>query len=76
MESITDKIQEVLSCNKLNTKKMYVGDTILASASETGIDENWGLFDNQSTCNTFINDKYLSNIRYAHDGQYIPVHGN
>ena len=55
---------------------MHVGDTILAAASEDGIDENWCLIDNQSTCNTFINGKYLSNIRDAPDGQYLRVHFN
>ena len=36
---------------------MHVGDTILAAAAEAGIDENWCLLDNQSTCNAFINGK-------------------
>ena len=53
---------------------MNVGDTILAAAAEAGIDENWFLLDNQSTCNAFINRKYLSNIRDAPAGQYLHVH--
>ena len=55
---------------------MHVGDTILAAAENAGIDENWCLFDNQSTCNAFINGKYLSNIRDAPAGQYLRVHFN
>ena len=55
---------------------MHVGYTILAAAAEAGIDENWCLLDNQSTCNAFINGKYLSNIRYAPDGKYPRVHCN
>ena len=55
---------------------MHVGDTILAAAVEAGIDKNWCLLDNQSTCNAFINGKYLSNIRDAPDGQYLRVHCN
>ena len=55
---------------------MYVVNTILAAAAEAGIDENWWLLDNQSTCNAFINGKYLSNIRDAPDGQYLRVHCN
>ena len=55
---------------------IHVGNTILASAAEAGIDENWCLLDNQSTCNVFINGKYLSNIRDAPDGQYLRVHCN
>ena len=34
---------------------MYMSNTILADAVEAGIDENWFLLDNQSTCNAFIN---------------------
>ena len=55
---------------------MHVGDTILAAAAEAGINENCCLLDNQSTCNTFINEKYLSNIRDATDGQYLRVYCN
>ena len=55
---------------------MHVVNTILADAVEVGIDENWCLLKNQSTCNAFINVKYLSNIRDAPDGQYLPVHFN
>ena len=54
---------------------MQVGNTILAAAAETGTDENWCLLNNQSTCNTFINGKYLSNID-APDGQYLRLHCN
>ena len=55
---------------------MHVGDTILDAAAEAGIDENWCLLDNQSTCNTFINKKHLSNIRDAPNGQYLRFHCN
>ena len=53
-----------------------MGDTILDAAVKYGIDENWWLLNNQSTYNASINGKYMSNIRYAHDGQYIHVHCN
>ena len=55
---------------------MHVGNTILDAAAETGIDENWCLLDNQSTCNAFINKKYLSNIIDATDRKYIRFHCN
>ena len=55
---------------------MHVVDTILAAAAEAGIDENCYLLDNQSTCNAFINGKYLSNIRDAPDGKYLRFHCN
>ena len=55
---------------------MHVGNTVLAAAAEDGIDENWCLLDNQSTCNAFINKKYLSNIRGDPDGKYLRVHCN
>ena len=55
---------------------MHVGDNILADAAEAVIDKNWCLLDNQSTCNAFINGKYLSNIVDAPDGQYLRVHCN
>ena len=50
------------SVNKGNASIIHVGDNILASTAEARIDENWCLLDNQSTCNAFINEKYLSNI--------------
>ena len=55
---------------------MYVVDTILDAATESGIDENWCLLDNQSTCNAFINGKYLSNTRNAPDRKHLHVHYN
>ena len=76
MEPITDKVQEVFLHNKLNTNIMRVGDTILYAEAEAGIDENRRLLDNQPSCNTFINGKYLLNIRDAPDGQYLRVHCN
>ena len=53
-----------------------MGNTILDSAVEAGINENWCLLKNQSTCNAFINGKYLSNIRYSPGGKYLRVHCN
>ena len=44
---------------KGNTRIMHMGDTILDAAAESRIDEDWCLFKNQSTCNTFINEEYL-----------------
>ena len=61
---------------KVNASIMHVGDTILAAGAEARINENECLLDNQSTCNAFINEKYLSNIRDAPDGQYLCVHCN
>ena len=55
---------------------MCVVDTTLAAAPEYGIDENLCLVDNKSTCNGFINGKYLSNIRNVPDGQHLRVHCN
>ena len=39
---------------KGNAITMNVVDTIMAAASEAGINENWCLIDNQSTRNAFI----------------------
>ena len=62
------------SVKKGNAIIMHLGDNILTAVVEAVIDENWCLLDNQLTCNAFINGKYLSNIRYAPDGQYLRVH--
>ena len=64
------------SVRKGDASIMQVGDTILYASAEAIINENWCLIDNQSTCNTFINKKYHSNIRDAPNGQYICVHCN
>ena len=61
---------------KVDASIMHVGDTILDSAAEAEIDEHWCFLDNQSTCNTFISGKYLSNIRDVPDGKYLRVHCN
>ena len=61
---------------KVDASRMHVVDTILDSAAEAGIDENWCFIGNHSTCNAFINVKYLSNIKNAPDGQYLRVHFN
>ena len=79
-QNSTQEVQQTESINnsvsKGDTIIMHVGDNILADAAEAGIDENWCLLYNQSTCNTFINRKYISNIRDAPDGQYLRVHCN
>ena len=53
-----------------------MGDTILSIAVEAGIDENWRLLENQSTCSTLINGKYLPNIIDDTDRKYLRVHWN
>ena len=64
------------SVRKGGANTLHVGDTILAAAAEAGIDEKLCLLDNHSTCNSFINGKYLSNIRDDPGGQYLRVHCN
>ena len=59
MEHITYEIKEAFSRNKRNANITHVVDTVLAAAAEARIDENWWLLDNKSTCNAFINEKYL-----------------
>ena len=76
MEPITGKVQEVFSRNKHNTTIIRVGDTILAAATESAINEDWFLLDNQSTFNALINGKYLSYTIYSPDGKYLRVHCN
>ena len=76
MEANTDESQEALPQNNRNANIMHVGYTILDAEVESIIDENWCLLENQSTCNAFINGKYLSNIRDTTDGKYILVHCN
>ena len=55
---------------------IHVGDTILATAAEAGINEDWCLLKNQSTLNAFINVKYLSNIGDSPNWKYLCVHCN
>ena len=50
-ESINNSVRKGYSRIK------HVGNTILAAAADSGIDENWCLLDNQLTCNAFINRK-------------------
>ena len=64
------------SPKKGNTRIIHVGNNILASEAESGIDENWCLLNNQLTCNTFINGKFFPNIRYTPYGEYLRVHCN
>ena len=72
----TDKIKEAFSHNNGNTSIIHVVDTILADAEESRIGKNWYLINNQSTCNAFINGKYLSKIRNAPNGKYLRVQCN
>ena len=64
------------SVRKGDDRILHVGDIILDYAEEARIDENWCLLENQSTCNTFTNKKYLSNIRDTLYGKYLRVHCN
>ena len=75
-EPVIDKTKEPFLHNKVNVSVIFVVDTILASETESGVDGNWCLLDNKSSCNAFINVKYISNIRNSSDGQYICVHCN
>ena len=45
-------------------------------AAESAIHENWCLLKNHSTCNTFINGNYLSNIIDSLNRQYPCFHCN
>ena len=74
MEPSTYEAQYVFFHNKRNANIISVVDNILDSASEAGIDENWCLLDNQSTCKAFINGKYMSKIRDSPDGKYLCFH--
>ena len=76
MGPIIDKFQEVFLHNIHNSNIIYMGDTILAAALEARIGKNWCLLNNKSILNSFINGKYMSNIRDATDGQYLRVHCN
>ena len=76
MESLTDKVQEFFLRNKRRANIMRVVDTILSAASEAVIYENLCIIDNKSTCNAFINGKYLSDTSDAPYGQYLRDHFN
>ena len=75
MEPITDEFKVFLH-NKRNTNTMCVGDTILATEAEDGIDENCFCINNKSIWNDFTNGKYMSKISDAPDGQYLNVPWN
>ena len=53
----TEPINNIVK--KGNARIIHLDDTILGAIAEAGIDENWCFLDSQSTCNTFINEKYL-----------------
>ena len=53
---------------------MSVVDDILSALAEAMIDENWCLDEIKSTCNAFINGKYLPNIIDDLGGKYLHVH--
>ena len=55
---------------------MHVVYTILAVAIEAIIDGSLCLLDNQSTCNAFIDGKYISKFRDSPGGKYPCVHCN
>ena len=50
---------EAFPHNNTKYNVMCVRDNIRTAAAEAGIDENWCLLRNQSTCNYFINGKYM-----------------
>ena len=75
-QPINDKIKVEFLDNTENISVMIVGDNILVAAEEAEIDEHCCLLENQSTCNSFINQKYLSNTRDKPNKQYIRVHCN
>ena len=76
MEPVSDIFQAVFSRIKRNTNTMCVGYTTLDVLSEASFDESWCLIDNQSTCNDFINSKYLSNIVDDSYGECFMCHYN
>ena len=76
MDPIKYESQEVFSHNKFNANIIHVVNTILDAEAESGIDKNWCLLNNQSTCNAFINGKYLSNVIDDPAGKYLCVHFN
>ena len=47
MQPITDEFKEAFLHNKHNSNVMSVEDTIMDTAAEASIDENWWLIDNQ-----------------------------
>ena len=55
--------QESSSHNNTNYNIMRVLDIILDDAAEAGIDKNWCLLDNQSTCNAFIVEFFVKHPR-------------
>ena len=57
----TESINNSLS--KGDSSIMHVGNTILDSEAEAGVDENWCLLNNQSTCNAFINRNALQILK-------------
>ena len=59
--------------NILHTK---VGDFIFIQGRSKAIDTNWCLLKNKSTCNEFVNKKYLRNTRKAPNGWVMHVHFN
>ena len=71
MKPITDEAKEIFFRKKLNANIMRVVFTIIAAVAESGIDENWCLLKNQSTCKAHIDGKYLSNVTYYTDVKYL-----
>ena len=58
-QTSTQEVQQTKPINSSVSKgdsiKIHVENTILDIAAEAGVDENWCLLDNQSTCIAFIN---------------------
>ena len=75
-DPVTDKTKEAFLHNKGNASVMRVGDTILDAAANAVIDGNWCLLENQSTCNAFINGKYILNTINAPDRKFIHAYYN
>jgi hypothetical protein len=50
-------------------------DAVLSQAPGS-INKDWCLLDSQSTCNVFVNPRYLTNIRMAPGGQEMHIHCN
>ena len=75
-EFYTYESQELLSHDDINANTMCVGYIILAAATEAVIDKSWCLPENKLTCNSFIKDKYMSNIINAPYRLYTCTHCN
>ena len=71
MGPITDEAKEIFLRKKHNSNIISVGDTIMTAEKESGINNNWCLLENESTCNTFVYWKHLLKSRDSPDGKKI-----